>query len=175
MTLQEVGTRNDVFLTALEGDYPFQHLCRFTGWSGVAVLSKIPFVDVPRCSGKTGVAAVQIESEGLLVWVASVHLPWPYPYTQAESTKSAVALLEQLDGPVVIGGDFNIFLWASSAKQIRQESDTIIAGPVRPTYNLYGAPLFLDHVYAPGGGSVRYRNLLGSDHLGVLARLSLER
>ncbi|WP_106744039.1 endonuclease/exonuclease/phosphatase family protein [Yoonia maritima] len=174
VTLQEVSQRNDPFLMILKDAYPFQHLCRFTGWSGVAVLSKTQFVRPPRCSDVTGVAAAQIENDGYHIWVASVHLPWPYPYRQNASTQAAVALFDALEGPLVIGGDFNIFPWASSVRQIRQASETKIAGPLRPTFKLYGAPLFLDHVYAPGGGSLSYRGLLGSDHLGVLAHLALE-
>ena len=173
VTLQEVGKTNDAFLAMVASDYPYQHLCRFIGWSGVAVLSKTPFVGSPHCSDRTGVAAAQIEKDGNIVWVASVHLPWPYPYAHEQSAQSAVALFDELEGPVVIAGDFNIFPWASSARRIRAASGTMVAGPVRPTYNLYGAPLFLDHVYAPNGGNVTYRELLGSDHLGVVARLDL--
>ncbi|WP_045996368.1 endonuclease/exonuclease/phosphatase family protein [Loktanella sp. S4079] len=173
VTLQEVGTRNDALLAILKDDYPHQHLCRFSGWSGVAVLSKTEFVAPAQCSGRRGAAAARIAVDGEAVWVTSVHLPWPYPYNHAESADSVVAMLTALDGPVVIGGDFNTFPWASSVREIRQASDTRIAGPTRPTFNLYGAPLFLDHVYAPGGGTVSYRDFLGSDHLGVLARVSL--
>jgi endonuclease/exonuclease/phosphatase (EEP) superfamily protein YafD len=172
--LQEVGQRNDVFLAMLSADYPHQHLCRFSGWSGIAVLSKTPFVGVGRCSMHRGVAAAQIIKDGQAVWVASVHLPWPYPYDHARSAASATELLAQLDGPTVIGGDFNIFPWASTARQIRHVSGAVLAGPMRPTYNLFGVPLFLDHVAAPGGGHVTYRDRMGSDHLGVLAALHLK-
>jgi endonuclease/exonuclease/phosphatase (EEP) superfamily protein YafD len=173
VTLQEVGLRNDAVLTMLEDDYPYQHLCRFSGWSGIAVLSKTPFIAQGRCSTHRGVAAAQITKDGLAVWVTSVHLPWPYPYDHARSATSVSTLMAQLDGAIVVGGDFNIFPWASSVRQIRQASQTKLAGPLRPTYNLFGAPLFLDHVAAPGGGHVSYRERLGSDHLGVLASLHL--
>ncbi|MDO6589747.1 MULTISPECIES: endonuclease/exonuclease/phosphatase family protein [Rhodobacterales] len=174
VTLQEVGQRNDVFLAMMADHYPYQHLCRFSGWSGIAVLSKTPFVADARCSIHRGVAVAQIEKDGQAVWVASVHLPWPYPYDHARSAGAATALLGQLAGAIVVAGDFNIFPWASTTHQIRQVSGTRIAGPLRPTYDLYGLPLFLDHVYSPGGGHVTYRDRLGSDHLGVLAQLSLD-
>ncbi len=173
VTLQEVGQRNDVFLTMLLNDYPHQHLCRFSGWSGVAVLSKTPFEGAPQCSTHRGIAAARIVNEGQAVWVASVHLPWPYPYDHARSATSATTLLAQLEGPIVMGGDFNIFPWASSVRELRRVSQTRLARPLRPTYNLYGTPLFLDYVAAPGGGRVTYRDRLGSDHLGVLAALHL--
>jgi endonuclease/exonuclease/phosphatase (EEP) superfamily protein YafD len=173
VTLQEVGRRNDVFLTMMTEEYPFQHLCRFPGGSGMAVLSKTPFVAETRCSVNRGVAAAQIMKDGQSVWVGSIHLPWPYPFDHEGSAQTTMDLLAQLDGPTVIAGDFNIFPWASSARHIRQASDGVIAQPVRPTFSLLGVPLFLDHVAAPGGGHVTYRGRLGSDHLGVLASLNL--
>ncbi|WP_165615010.1 endonuclease/exonuclease/phosphatase family protein [Yoonia tamlensis] len=175
VTLQEVSHRNDAILKLLAAGYPYQHLCRFSGWSGVAVLSKTAFTAPARCSAQRGVAAAQIENGGQRLWVASVHLPWPYPYDHAGAADAAVALIAQLDGPVVLGGDFNIFPWAASARRIRQAAGSVLARPLRPTYSLYGVPLFLDHVAAPGGGHVVYRDLLGSDHRGVLATVRLAR
>ncbi|MCG3266432.1 endonuclease/exonuclease/phosphatase family protein [Yoonia sp. I 8.24] len=173
VTLQEVSRTNGAILGMLANDYPYQHLCRFSGWSGVAVLSKTPFAGTPLCSTHRGVAAARIVKERQAVWVASVHLPWPYPYDHARSATSASDLLAQLEGAIVMGGDFNIFPWAASVRQLRQVSQTRLARPIRPTYNLYGAPLFLDYVSAPGGGRVTYRDRLGSDHMGVLAALHL--
>ena len=74
----------------------------------------------------------------------------------------------------MIAGDFNIFPWAASVGQLQAASRTRVASPVRPTYWLHGVPLFLDHVYAPGGGSASYRPLLGSDHRGVLAVVDID-
>lgn len=174
VTLQEVSERTDEILKLLAVDFPYQHLCRFSGWSGVAVLSKHP-ISTTRCSDRRAVAAAQISRDGQEVWIAAVHLPWPFPYGNAGAADQGVALLDDLTGPVVMAGDFNIFPWADSVRRLNHASGTRAAGPIRPTYMLRGVPLLLDHVHAPGGGVVTTRPLLGSDHRGVLARVSLTR
>ena len=174
VTLQEVSRANRAMLSALRDTYPHQHLCSFSGWSGIAVLSRDPILQT-ACSDKRAVAAAQVQSRQGPVWIASVHLSWPFPYANATSAASGTELLERLDGPVVMAGDFNIFPWANSVQGLQQAADLQVAQPVRPTFDLRGVPLLLDHVHAPGGGSARYRGLIGSDHLGVLADVSLTR
>lgn len=172
VTLQEVSQRNQEILTMLAGDYPHQHLCRFSGWGGVAVLSKHPIMD-RKCTSRRALAAARIDQNGQGVWIGSVHLPWPYPYTNMVAADAAEAVISTLDGPVVLAGDFNIFPWAASVQNLQQAGQTQVAQPVRPTFYLRGLPLFLDHVHAPGGGRVSYRPALGSDHMGVLAQVHL--
>ncbi len=172
--LQEVSNRNDAILTLLLDDFPYQHVCRYRWWNGLAVLSAHP-IATTACSDRRAVAAAQIVANGQAVWLTSVHLSWPFPYDQVTSVVDAKTVLAQLDGPVVMAGDFNIFPWATSVGRLRQASGTIAARPIRPTLHLRGVPLLLDHVYAPGGGRVSYRPLLGSDHRGVLATVVLNK
>lgn len=172
VALQEVSRPNRVMMAALRDVYPHQHICTFSGWNGVAVLSRTPILQT-RCSDRRALAAVQLDSGQGPVWVASVHLSWPFPYGNATSARSAIEVLAALDGPVVMAGDFNIFPWANSVKGMQQAAGLQVAQPVRPTYDLRGVPLLLDHVHAPGGGTAQYRDLIGSDHLGVLADVSL--
>ncbi|MEL6840173.1 MAG: endonuclease/exonuclease/phosphatase family protein [Pseudomonadota bacterium] len=169
IALQEVSSQNERLMAALSDTYPHQHLCRY----GVAILSKHPITD-RICSEGRSIAAAQIDRGGERVWVGSVHLPWPFPFANARGADAAQEVIEDLDGPVVLAGDFNIFPWANSVRQLQRSAGAIPAQPIRPTFSLKGAPLFLDHVHAPGGGTVTYRGLLGSDHLGVLARVRLQ-
>jgi len=172
VALQEVSGANRALMAALSDVYPHQHLCAFSGWNGIAVLSQEPLLQV-RCSDRRALSAVQLDSGTGPVWVASVHLSWPFPYSNATSARSAVNVLQALDGPVVMAGDFNIFPWARSVQSMQNAVGLKVAQPVRPTFDLRGVPLLLDHVHAPGGGRAQYRGLLGSDHLGVLADVSL--
>lgn len=174
VTLQEVSTRNRSLLTTLAADYPHQHLCTYSGWNGIAVLSRTAIADT-ACSTRRAVAAAQVQTAQGPVWVASVHLNWPFPYSNATSAQKAVDLIAGLDGPVVMAGDFNIFPWASTVRDMRAAAGLETAQPIRPTYNLEGLPLLLDHVHAPGGGTASYRGLFGSDHIGVLADVALTR
>ena len=171
VTLQEVSRANTALLSALSDIYPHQHLCRFSGWSGIAVLSRNP-ISATRCSQRRGLAAARITKAGRAVWVASVHLTWPWPYGNAGAAQTAFdELVGMEDAPVVMAGDFNIFPWAASVRRMARGGETRLAQPLRPTFDMEGVPLFLDHVHAPGGGRVSYRPLLGSDHLGILADL----
>ena len=174
ITLQEVSRANRAMMAALRDVYPHQHVCTFSGWNGIAVLSRNPVVQT-ACSDRRAVAAAQVQTGQGLVWVASVHLSWPFPYGNARSGAAAADLLAQLEGPVVMAGDFNIFPWANSVQGMQQAAALQVAQPVRPTFDLRGVPLLLDHVHAPGGGAAQYRGLFGSDHLGVLADVSLSR
>ncbi|EBA11403.1 endonuclease/exonuclease/phosphatase family protein [Roseobacter sp. CCS2] len=174
VTLQEVSPTNRPMLADLRDIYPHQHLCSFSGWNGIAVLSREPIVQT-KCSHRRAVAAAQINMGQGPVWVASVHLSWPFPYGNARSAEVASDVLETLESPVVMAGDFNIFPWAQSVQSMQHAAALRVAQPVRPTFDLRGVPLLLDHVHAPGGGTAQYRGLLGSDHLGVLADVSLTR
>ncbi|WP_341366372.1 endonuclease/exonuclease/phosphatase family protein [Yoonia sp. BS5-3] len=172
VTLQEVSAHNRGLLSRLAGDYPYQHLCAFGGWSGIAVLAKVPIHD-QVCSSRRGVAAAQIDQAGQRIWVGSVHLLWPFPRGNRRSADAVTDVIAGLEEPVVLAGDFNIFPWAASVRQIADAAGTEPLRPVRPTYYLQGVPLLLDHVYGPYGGQVSYRSFLGSDHLGVLATVRL--
>lgn len=174
VTLQEVSDHNRALLALLADEFPNQHLCRFSGWSGVAVLSRHAITD-SRCTDRRAVAAARIDRDGEPVWIAAVHLPWPYPYGNASAARSGAALLAELTGPVVMAGDFNIFPWAHSVQEMAAAVGLQTAGPIRPTYWLRRVPLFLDHIHAPGGGTVQYRQLLGSDHAGILGIVNLRR
>ncbi|MEJ6402329.1 endonuclease/exonuclease/phosphatase family protein [Yoonia sp. 2307UL14-13] len=171
--LQEVSDRNAMILQLLGPRYPHQHVCPFAGWSRIAVLSVHPIAET-ACSSRRAMAAARITRDGRAFWAASVHLQWPYPYGNSATADSAVDLLLGLDGPIVTGGDFNIFPWAASVQRMRRSGRMRSVTPLRPTFHLKGVPLFLDHVWAPGGGHASYRSPLGSDHLGILAVVDLD-
>ncbi len=171
--LQEVSRRNNMLLGSLAAAYPHQHLCTFSGWNGIAVLSRYPFTGDTICSEQFGLAAAQIIREGQEIWVGSVHFYWPYPYGQERSRDAALEVLARLDSPIVLAGDFNMFPWAASVQQLGQAANARLAGPTRPTFVIKGVPLLLDHVLAPGGGMIERRPLLGSDHRGIYGRVHL--
>lgn len=172
--LQEVSTANERLLTLLATDYPHQHLCRFTPRDGVAVLSRTPFVGALRCTERRGAALAPVETERGPVWVASVHLSWPYPYDQASRAAEVAALLADLDGPVIWGGDMNTVPWAATVRTIGRVAGTKPARARHTTFLLLGwIPLPLDQVHAPDGGRTERRPQFGSDHFGIYARVNL--
>ena len=171
--LQEVSIYNDGILTGLEAEYPHQHLCRFSGWSGMAVLSRLPFTASPDCSERRALAAAQVEWRGEPLWILSVHIPWLWPYGDERHEAAAAEMLDGLDGKMLLAGDFNSFPWTHRVDDLARRAGGALLGPSRPTYRLRGVPLFLDHVIAPDGwvGEMVYRPMLGGDHMGVIAEV----
>ena len=172
-TLQEVSDANRALLEGMRGIYPYQLHCRSRGVIGTSLISRWPIL--PR-SGHCarGIAMARIDGPAGPVWVISLHLNWPWPWDQRSRMGDVQALLQRLDGPVVMGGDFNMVPWGHSVRRIARAGGLIRVQPVRGTFDLMGRlPLPIDHVFAPGGGSAELRAKLGSDHRGLLARVKL--
>ncbi|WP_323772031.1 endonuclease/exonuclease/phosphatase family protein [Antarctobacter sp.] len=180
VTLQELTVHNRQVLNILRPVYPHQHLCESNAWS-VAVLSRHPVVQSSEmCSNGRGFAGVQVALPQGPVWVLSVHLFWPWPYNQRPQAERLEQMVAQLQGPIVMAGDFNMMPWGSDVRRLVRATGVQRAGPLSPTYWLHplggplSIPLPLDQAYAPGGGKVSVRPLLGSDHAGVLAKVRLD-
>lgn len=173
--LQEVSDQNRHILEMLEKGFPYQHFCQFSGWSGIALASKFPFDGQARCSNWRAVLVAPIQVKNERVWLVSTHLPWPWPHDSIRNEEDAENVISELDGPIVIAGDFNVFPWSSRVSRIASMTNTQLAGPVRPTLKIRHLPLPLDHVMAPEGGSLEVRPLFGSDHAGVVAKVGLWR
>jgi endonuclease/exonuclease/phosphatase (EEP) superfamily protein YafD len=176
VTLQEVSPPNRALLTALADRFPYQHVCPFGPASGVAVLSRLPPVaGAVVCA--PGLAAMQVtytDSQGSKpVWVVSVHLRWPWPHEQQEQIAALIPVVAGLEGPVVMAGDFNMVRWGDSVRRMAAAARTQAAGPSSGTFIGFDPVLRLpiDHAFAPGSGRLELRPALGSDHLGLLARL----
>jgi endonuclease/exonuclease/phosphatase (EEP) superfamily protein YafD len=176
VTLQEVSDANTALLTALSDRFPYQHICKFSPSGASAVISRLaPVPGAVVCA--PGLAAMQVmmtDTQGEVpVWAVSVHLHWPWPYTQQDHVAVLLPTLARMDGSVVMGGDFNMVRWAHSVRQVAAAARVSPAGPSNGTF-LGFAPVIrlpIDHVFSSGGGRVELRPPLGSDHLGMLAQL----
>ncbi len=176
VTLQEVSRRNRAVLEALRAEYPYQHYCDFRAVGGTAVLSRWPEVPGSAFCAR-GMTGLQVETPDGRAWAMSLHLSWPWPHGQAEQLSELTPLLRGLDGPVVIGGDFNAVAWSRAVARIEAASGTRRAGRETATFALpYGGlGLAIDHVLASGAapGTIEVLDRLGSDHRGVLARVTV--
>lgn len=174
VTLQEVSQANQAMLVALSDLYPHQQICPWGSVGGTAVLSRLPMVEgTGFCA--PGLAAMQVADEGQRFWVVSVHLHWPWPYGQADHVRVLMPVLARLEGPVIMAGDFNMVVWADAVKRLAAITRTEAAAPTFGSYTGFEPWLILpiDHVFSPAGGRVTLRKALGSDHLGLLARVEL--
>lgn len=172
ITLQEVSRRNAPLLAALGEGYTILHSCGFSGVGGTAVLSRFPAVPGTGVC-LPGMAAIALEGPEGTFWLVSVHLHWPWPYRQAEHSAVLLEWLDRLDGPVVIGGDFNMVAWSYRLRAFARASRSVLARPIGVTLWRGWVPLPIDHVLASCGGRRETRPELGSDHKGVLATIAI--
>lgn len=176
VVFQEVSHRNDSVLGLLKTSFPYQHLRPdHTTGRGIAVVSRHPFDGDPIRSKWPAIVAVPILMEDQRVWIVSAHMPWPWPFSNIRTEKAVAAVLSDLEGPIVIAGDFNFVPWSGRVGKITSLTGTYLAGPVQPTFHFKNIPLPIDLALAPGGGSLETRPLLGSDHAGIVADLGLSR
>lgn len=179
VTLQEVSRQNQIVLEMLATDFPFKVACQSAGNGGIAILSRWPLGEAPGgCQAGEGMILAEVRPpDGSRFYVASVHLNWPFPYDQARQVERAIETLAQLEGPVVIGGDFNMVPWGSSVQRIAKAAGAERLGGYYSTYPGFGilAPLPIDHVLVPqdGTGRISLRPRFGSDHHGLLAHVVL--
>ncbi|MGR3404013.1 endonuclease/exonuclease/phosphatase family protein [Roseovarius indicus] len=173
VTLQEVSVENEVLLDLLWDAYPNQHLCRYTPRSGIAVLTRLETSGTPFCSENIGLAGVEVQTDSGPVWAMALHSAWPYPGIQPGQMAWLYWYLGQVDRTAIIGGDFNMVPWSHTLRRVAETSGLERAGPSRPTFQLGPAPLPIDHVFAPYGGRTEARGLLGSDHRGIVAHVSV--
>jgi len=152
-------------------DHPHWHICQFSGWSGIAIVSRWPLSE-PLCTDHRSAAAAMIDAPGGPIWASSVHQLWPYPYAQARLLPNVLELMAQAEGRRVVGGDFNMVPWAYAVREIARVSGTERIGPIQATIDIRGVRMPIDHVLTDGQGGVDRRPRFGSDHYGLIARIA---
>ncbi len=170
VALQELTSRNAALVRMLRGDYPHQASCALVEWARVAILSRWP-VEGEICIEGQGLVGVQVMSPDGPFWAFSLHGFLPWPYDQTEQLELILPIIEDLEEPVVIAGDFNMVPWSYTLREFAHRTNTTRTGPLFSTSRRYGARLPIDHVFAPGGGQAEARPVLGSTHTGVLANV----
>lgn len=178
VTLQEVLPENRPWMDGLMDALPHQLLCPGRAVGGPAILTRLTPVEGTSFCGP-GLAAMQVVAgppdNQDRFWIVSVHLHWPWPYQQAQHVDLLLPILDKLEGPAIMAGDFNMVRWANSVKELSDILGVRAAGPTMGSYvglsRLF--PLPIDHVFSTRGGRVSARPALGSDHLGLLAEVEI--
>ncbi|NNK66286.1 MAG: endonuclease [Rhodobacteraceae bacterium] len=180
VTLQEVTRRNRAVMAGLAARWPHQHFCDFERIGGTAVLSHWPVVEGSAfCETRLGLSAMQVATPDGPVWLASLHLHWPWPHRQPGIVADLLPVLARLEGPVVLAGDFNMVPWSHTVAMIEQAARARVVGRPGATFDLR-TPLIripIDHVLMPEDAvaiSATLRPKLGSDHRGVLAKFGFK-
>ena len=179
VTLQEVSVHNRRYMKRLFDAYPAQIICPFRAGFDVAILSRYPAISgTAGCGQNDGLALMQVAlPDGQRLWIAALHLYWPWPYSQPEQLVRLLPRLAALEGPIVLAGDFNMVPWGASVARIAKASGTQRIGRAHDTYPNFRPLLSLpiDHVLLPKGsqGRTEMRPLHGSDHHGLFVEFAL--
>ena len=178
ITLQELNANNRAQVLDALPSYYARHYCPFASVGGVAVLSRYEVIEGSAfCIEGRGMVGFQVRSPQGPLWVVSVHLHWPYPYRQRPQVEELTEFIAGLDGPVLIGGDFNMVPWSWVMRAFEGASGSRVPHPLHGTIQLFDgwvAPP-IDHVVVPGrGGISSVRPRLGSDHRAVVGLFDLE-
>jgi endonuclease/exonuclease/phosphatase (EEP) superfamily protein YafD len=161
-------------LEALKDSYPHQLRCPGRAVGGTAILTSLtPVPGTEVCA--PGLTAMQLIAGDERFWAVSIHMHWPWPYSQAEHVEMLVPILTQLKGPAIMAGDFNMVRWAYSVKRMAASLDVRPGGPTIGSFQGLSAvlPLAIDHVFSTRSGRVTLRGLHGSDHYGLLAEMEI--
>ncbi|MDH5765616.1 MAG: endonuclease/exonuclease/phosphatase family protein [Gammaproteobacteria bacterium] len=184
ITLQEVNHHTGRVLSLLQQDYPYQVRCSFQAVGSVAVLSRLPLASTQSrgCLNEDGVAWLRVRVGQQALTISSVHLHWPFPFSQWAQVERLESQLGDLPQPVIMAGDFNAAPWSQAVSRLASASQTEVAPGLYFSFylNMFGAVLPvglpIDHVLLPRGFIVDTMALgpkVGSDHYSVFASIAV--
>jgi endonuclease/exonuclease/phosphatase (EEP) superfamily protein YafD len=177
ISLQEIAEADKPVLDLLKDDYPSQHYCYVKHLSGIAAVSRWPMVEgTQTCFGGWGIAGFQVDMPEGRVWVLSAHIEVFLEGFRREILQALVPQLEALEGPVIIGGDFNSEPYFTSTHRLADAAGVERIGRPVTTFMLFDRiGIAIDHIMATGGeGIIMQRPKLNSDHYGVVSRFTMD-
>lgn len=169
-------------LQRLEKTLPYRIGCENSDTCDLTVLSRTPLADAtvhllgPFQRERFVTATTTID--GRPVTVAALHLSKPYYDGAAVAELWQVShVLESIEGPLVVAGDFNAAPWSNSiARFIRRNA--LIPAPAYPAtwpVRLGGLGIPIDSIYTRSGLQIETiratEENFGSNHRGLVARL----
>jgi endonuclease/exonuclease/phosphatase (EEP) superfamily protein YafD len=190
--LEEVKEKHKPVFAALKDLYPTQVTChRSTSECETMLLSRFP-ARMQRAGPIDGAmpsaAIAALDIDGRTLTAIAVHVVWPFPIHGADAQREQVlhlaASLDALDGPLLVGGDFNGGPWVRNQRDLRERTGLVGEPGLHPTWPalpIHGldAPgwlrLPIDHVFSRGGPVVVSAETgpeLGSDHLPLMATVA---
>ncbi len=176
-TFQEVTYRHKATIEALKEHYPYQAYCEFATVGGEMIISKYPFTHQGHCLEKEGLLWQEIDAHQKIFTLVSLHLHWPYPFSQAEQIKLFSQELEQIHTPIIVAGDFNAAPWSFAVEQLAKASHSSVIEGVRWSIKL-NTPMIptwlpIDHILISKFDTqkIYVGEDLGSDHRPIVATL----
>ena len=171
--LQEVSPINRDVIDLLK-EYRFHQLCWENASMESVVLSKIE-PTAQGCLPNADLPWMDIALNGKQTRVISLHLNWPWPFSQwkrIDELRTDLAAFPEKQ-PVILGGDFNGVPWSHAVQTVEDITDATIVPGFRFTFYGYNTPfkvpLFvpIDQILLPASASVQSAVAgpdIGSDH-----------
>nr|WP_298716626.1 endonuclease/exonuclease/phosphatase family protein [uncultured Steroidobacter sp.] len=168
--------------------YPHYHMD--TSRMGAAVFTKWPVISadsVPLAQGGAIAARLMLDWRGTPVSVLGVHLNWPLGPRNSQyrnqELNSLVAFSKAQRGPLLVAGDFNLTPWSEYFSDALEQSglhDAALGFGLARSWPAQFAPvgIRIDHCLLSRHWRSRGTSVgpaLGSDHLPVVADVSLQR
>lgn len=183
ITAQEVSEFWKGKLDLLKSAYPYRFDCnKRSVIGGVSILSVRP-LSAERCVDDGNFAVGTVDIGGRNVDVATIHLPWPWPFNQAEHVGVLATSLRSLPDTALLAGDLNATPWSETVRRIASAGGLTPSGFLGATWqhnalpdSLRFAGLALDQVFSKGDVVIHSTATLeptGSDHLPILVEFSL--
>jgi len=168
-------------LDALKARYPYQADCFGIPECYIAIVAKVPFANVESRASWEGPPLIRAHFGDELggVTVVGVHtIRFPHQRAQLRQIEELVRFLDDIEGPLVVAGDFNATpfsrLLNTFAERSRMSRLTVL--PSWPAW--FQLPqLAIDHVFAGRGvratEAARIGKNAGSDHYPVIVGLAV--
>ncbi|WP_172123620.1 MULTISPECIES: endonuclease/exonuclease/phosphatase family protein [unclassified Devosia] len=171
-------------LGALAAVYPYRIGCEQELTCDLTMFSRTPLEDVQTLSlsnfSQQRVITARTRIGGEAVTLVAVHLTKPYFDMQSEAELRRLRdILEAVEGPAIIAGDFNAAPWSYAINRLVRGSQLQVApfypSTWPPEFGPLGVPI--DNVFTRGNAVVESLAALpetfGSNHRGLRARIGI--
>jgi endonuclease/exonuclease/phosphatase (EEP) superfamily protein YafD len=159
----------EAYLPELAATYPYRIGCENTRTCDTSILSTLERL-----------ITAKVDVDGQVVTIVATHLSKPYFDGLSDVELEELAeRLNDLDGPLILAGDFNAAAWSDALIRLANASDLVppswppATWPVRAS--VAGVPI--DNVFTRGnaliGAIAALPDAMGSNHRGLRARINI--
>lgn len=171
-------------LGALNAAYPYRLGCDVLATCDMAIFSRTPLVETHTYLleglGRRRLFTAHTSIGGQPIAIVALHLTKPY-YDDLASSELFLArkVIEAIEGPILLAGDFNAAAWSGPIAKLASRLDLTPPPGYPATWPVELAPLGvpIDNMFTRGPALIRdiaaTPGAFGSNHLGLLATIDL--
>ncbi len=171
-------------LPALKAQFPYMIGCESPQNCDMVLMSRTPFLSQRQLSlwplNRWRLTQGTIEIDGHRVTVVAMHLTKPYfDTTAALELEQARWFIGQIEGPVLLMGDFNATAWSGDVEDFASDLELAPPPSYPATWPVKLGPLGvpIDNMFTRGPALIRHieptPSSFGSNHLGLVAQVDL--